>query len=186
MQFGPEETCALVNPGISKRWQGNRAALVWPLSSRPTAKCFTRCNLILMAAGRVFQKNWIGIFWGSPSPFIQYVPLCKYTSAWLWADDKLCVLAMSVYLCASLLKCEYTTVVLKTYLPPDFVLLHYLCPSATFQALPTQRFPCYHNHFCQQSLEKCDIKKQTEHANSENNSGEFCFHFLIQWYTLEI
>lgn len=67
MQSGPEETGARAKSWDLNRQEGNSAALVCPLRPLLSHKLHvsTYCNSILKAAGRVFQKNWIGMFRGS-------------------------------------------------------------------------------------------------------------------------
>lgn len=82
LRFGPEETCAVVNPGISKCWPGNRASLVCPsFPCVPQPNVFHSCNRILMAGSRVFQKNWTSMFWGSCFTSAS-VTWGMYTSVW--------------------------------------------------------------------------------------------------------
>lgn len=156
-----------LNPGISKRRQGNRAAPVCPLRPLLSHKLHVSpyWNSILKAAGRVFQKNWIGMFWGS---WVTLLPLsiclCKYTSAWLWADVILRVRVWPFYLFIYVRHCwkyECTVVVLPTRLRPDFVPVTSLAMRRLPLSSPSQQSKISLCHF-KSYIMHCSITRRNE------------------------
>lgn len=91
----------MVNPGISKRWRGNRVLFVCSLSSPLLQlKVVPACNHILSVTGRLFfseELDWHVLrFLNYPPPLLRLF-LCEYASASLWTDVTLWVLTTHLH-----------------------------------------------------------------------------------------
>lgn len=125
MLFGPAEIGALGDDSREFTALAEVTELLVCVSCPTTRGFQLRCNSILKAAGRVFQKNWISTFWGSQVTLLLLPFLCASTHVAdcgqmsYYACACVCVICLSG--CVTVEKYDRTAVVLPTWLRPDFV-----------------------------------------------------------------